>query len=249
MYGVYIVDDERLIINHIVDVMAWQENGFEVVGTHTNPITALDEIFALKPHVVFCDLKMPGMDGITLMQRLRATQMDCELVMLSAFGEFEASRSFFLMDGFDYLLKPLKVQEAEIVLEKLSRKLSEKEDRHPTTTFCQTQMPVFDELVAYVTENFNKKLSLDKLSARFNISTSYICTLFSKYYASTLTIFVTNLRMKEAAGLIANTDMPFKEVAVSCGYTDYFYFCRVFKGYHDASPTEYRQQARRGQYE
>ncbi len=241
MYGVYIVDDERLMVTSITGAVSWAENGFEVIGSNTNPQTAIAEITALRPHLVFCDLRMPGMDGIALIKKLREDGVDCEFIMLSAFGEFEASRSFFLMEGFDYLLKPLTRQDAEIALERLSRKISAKENLKPSTAFKQTNTKAFDEMVAYITKNFNKKYSLEKLGAQFNISPNYICALFSKHYQSSLTVFLTNLRMKEAARLIAETDMTFKQIAVECGYADYFYFCKVFKGYYNASPTEYRQ--------
>ncbi len=242
MYGVYIVDDEPLMLNSIINAIAWQENGFEVIGSNTNPRVAASEIIAMKPQLVFCDLKMPDMDGISLIKHLRDQGIASEFVMLSAYGEFEASRSFFLLDGFDYLLKPLRRQEAEIVLERLSRRLTENENMKPSTTFKQTNTKAFDDMVDYISQNFQKKFTLEKLSAQFNISPSYICSLFSKHYQSSLTVFLTTLRMKEAARLITETDMAFKEVAVICGYSDYFYFCRVFKGYHGVSPTEHRQR-------
>lgn len=242
MHKVYIVDDEPLMIESIIATVSWPENGFEVVGSATNPELAVAEICDIKPELVFCDLKMPGMDGIALMKLLREKNIDCEFIMLSAFGEFEASRKFFLMDGFDYLLKPLEAQEAELVLERVSRRLAEKDHLTPSTAFVPTQTDVFDELISYVTENFCKKHTLASLSARFNISSSYICSLFSKHYGSTLTIFLTDLRMRAAAKMLCESGAALKEIAVDCGYSDYFYFCRVFKSHFGVSPTEYRQK-------
>ncbi len=241
LYGVYIIDDEKLMVENIISSISWAENGFEVIGHNIHPQKAVLEILALKPHLVFCDLKMPDMDGIELIKKIRDAELDCEFIMLSAFGEFEASRSFYRLNGFDYLLKPLKQQEAELVLERLSREISAKEHMTPSTVFKQSNTKAFDELIAYITENISKKYTLEKLSKQFGISQSHICRLFSKYYQSTLTIFLTNLRMKEAGRLIAQTDMAFKEIALDCGYPDYFYFYRVFKGYWGISPTDYRQ--------
>ncbi len=242
MYGVYIVDDEKLMVENIISSVSWAENGFEIIGHNIHPKKAVAEILSLKPHLVFCDLKMPDLDGIGLIKKIREEGQDCEFVMLSAFGEFEASRSFYRLDGFDYLLKPLKQQEAELILEKLSRKISAKENMRPSTAFKQSNTRAFDEMIEYITENIRKKYTLDKLSRQFGISPSHICGLFSKYYQSTLTIFLTNLRMKEAARLISETDKAFKEIAPDCGYSDYFYFYRVFKAYWGLSPTDYRQK-------
>ena len=242
MYRVYIVDDEPLMIESISRTVQWAENGFEVIGANTSAEDAAIEILSPKPELVFCDLKMPGMDGIAMMKYLRDNGADCEFIMLSAFGEFEASRSFFLLDGFDYLLKPLETQEAELVLEQISRRLAKKNNLTPSTVFMQTQTEPFDKLITYVSENIQEKHTLSTLSSRFNISSSYICCLFSKYYESTLTIFLTNLRMDAAAKMIVDTNKALKEIAINCGYSDYFYFCRVFKAHFDLTPTAYRQK-------
>ncbi len=242
MYGVYIVDDEGLMIKSIMQTISWGENGFEVIGSSTSPAVAQQEIKEKRPHLVFCDLKMPTMDGVALIKACRDDGLDTEFIMLSAFGEFEAGRKFFLMGGFDYLLKPLQAREAEIVLERLSRKLAEKYNLHPSTVFAATGNKSFDDLVRYVTVNFKKKFTLASLGKQFNLSENYICNLFSKHYQSTLTIFLTNIRMQEAARLMTSTDKALKEIALMCGYSDYFYFCRIFKGYYGESPTEYRQR-------
>ncbi len=243
MYGVYIVDDEWLIVENLINYIPWNENGFEVIGSSVNPVKAISEILEKKPQLIFCDLKMPSLDGITLLKKVRHEGLDCEFVMLSAFGEFEASRSFYRLDGFDYLLKPLNGQEAEILLERLSRKISLKTPQKPVSTLGHTNVPAFDEIIEYITKNCDKKHTLEKLSTKFNISQSHICGLFSKYYGSSFTVFLTNIRMKEAARLIIETETAFKEIAIQCGYSDYFYFYRVFKGYFGISPTEYQQRS------
>ncbi len=243
MYSVYIVDDEKIAINNLITSISWLENGFEVIGFHTNSQAALDEILMKKPDVVFCDLKMPGLDGIGLIRQLRNYPLELEIVMLSAYGEFVASREFFHLGGFDYILKPLESNSAALVLEALSRKLASKHHQTPSIHYVTTQSKGFDDIVAYVTENYNKKHSLNDLSNRFNIHPTYICDLFAKHYQSTLTIFITNLRMREASRLLRETDMPLKEIASFCGYPNYYHFGKVFKIHFGKSPSQYREES------
>ncbi len=242
MFGVYIVDDEQLALSDIINSIDWLEHGFQIIGTNTHPRNAFDDILTLKPDVVFCDLKMPVMDGVELISEIKKARFECEFIMLSAFGDFEASRNFFLLEGFDYLLKPLKSNDAALVLERISRKISDKKKLMPTTRFIPTQTKGFDDLICYITTNFHKKHTLKSLSQQFNISSTYICNLFSKHYQSTLTIFLTNIRMQEVAKRMIETDSALKEIAISCGYQNYFHFCKVFKAYYGMSPTEYRQK-------
>ncbi len=241
MYSVYIVDDEWMIVDNLINGMPWKENGFEVVGSQTNPFDAIAEICEKKPDIVLCDLKMPGIDGIKLISEVKYRDADCEFVILSAHAEFDATRDFYRMGGFDYLLKPLNIQDAELLLEKLSRKLSGKLGNHSAPMLKKTNMPAFDHMVEYIAQNYDKRHTLEQLSTQFNISQSHICGLFSKHYATSLTAFLTDIRMKEAARLITKTQKTIKDVALECGYSDYFYFFRVFKNYWGASPTEYRQ--------
>ena len=247
MYGIYIVDDEKLVVNDLISSMPWLENGFDVIGSNTNPVTAIKEINELKPDVVITDLKMPACDGIELITRIKETEADddsndkIEFIILSAYEDFKASREFFLMGGFDYINKPLDQNNAALVLEKLSRKLAGKNNKTPTVNFVSSQLKGFDNLVNYITDNYSKKHTLADLSERFNISQTYICDLFSKHYNSTFIIFITNLRMREAGRLILETDKPLKEIAMFCGYHKYYHFCKVFKAHFGKSPSLFRE--------
>ena len=244
MYGVYIVDDEKMVVQDLTNSIPWLENGFEVVGSGTNGITAIAEIARLKPDVVFSDLRMPACDGIELIRQVREKGVDTEFVMLSAYEDFKASRDFFLMGGVDYILKPLNQDNAALVLESLSRKLAEKNSKTPTVAFVPSQSKSFDDVVTYVTANFSKRHTLKDLSDRFNMSPTYICDLFARHYESTLIIFVTNLRMIEASRLILETDTPLKEIAVFCGYPNYYHFGKVFKTHFGKSPSQLREDGR-----
>lgn len=241
MYQVYVVDDDQLILEEIVETVPWMDNGFEVAGYNTSPHTALEQILELRPEVVFSDLKMPAMDGVEMIRMLKEAGADCEFVMLSAFGTFADSRAFFLLEGFDYILKPLQQSEIQIILERLSKKLAHKPGR-PLLPEPKGANPAFLEMVAYIKDNFCQKHTLRQLSNQFNLSENYICNLFSKHYNSTLTRFVTELRMREALWMMKQTSKAFKEIAVDCGYSDYYYFCKVFKEHYGASPTQYRME-------
>jgi YesN/AraC family two-component response regulator len=241
-YSVYIVEDDALIIDSLINSVPWMDNGFRVVGGSVSPQVAIGEILELKPDVVFSDLKMPSMSGTEMIKELKDKDFSAEFVLLSAFGTFDDARNFFLLDGFDYLLKPLQQAEAEFVLERLSRKLSKKNKEVPSVLFSPSNNNNFEDLIQYITENFAKKFTLVMLGRKFNISPNYICNLFSKHYNSTLTIYLTDIRMTEAAKLIAASDKAFKEIAILCGYTDYFYFCKVFKEYFGITPSQYREE-------
>ena len=241
MFSVYIVDDEKLVADDLIASIPWLENGFEVIGHNTNPLAAIAEIAGRKPDIVFTDLKMPACDGIELIRRCRENGVDAGFVILSAYEDFQASREFFRLGGIDYITKPLDQDQAGFVLEQLSRRMAGMNKQAPAARFTPSHSKGFDDVVAYVTSNFSRKHTLKDLSDRFNVNPTYICDLFAKHFQSTLIIFVTNLRMTEASRLISETDTPLKEIAIFCGYPDYYYFCKVFKSHFGRSPSRHRE--------
>lgn len=238
MFKVFLVDDEELIIKQIADSVPWMDNGFEVIGMETSSKKAVERILQLKPDVVFSDLRMPYLDGHTFMKQVRENGLDTEFVMLSAYGTFEDARTFFQQEGFDYLLKPLQIPEVQLVLEKLALKLAEKHPQQITDS-DETMNPSFATLVEYVRTHFNEKFTLEQLGKKFGLSAGYICTLFARNYNTTLTCFVTKVRMEHAVVLLNTSDFSLKQIANECGYKDYFYFNKVFKGYYGMAPSQY----------
>lgn len=240
MFTVYFVDDDPFLLQDISGRPIWQECGFEVVGKADSPQAALEEIPRLAPHLVVCDLKMPGLDGVTLMNRLKAIGITSEFVMLSAHANFQDSRDFFIGKGFDYLLKPVDEIELQITLERLSRRLFEKHGfLSDTVPAAGEGEATIDSVMAYLQHHYQHKITLSHLGETFHLNPNYICNLFAKHYGQTFTTILTSLRMKEAARLMTHTEKPLKKIAQECGYSNYFYFCRVFKEYYGCTPGEY----------
>lgn len=240
MYQVYVVEDDERILKDIVNTVPWLDNGFEVVGQQTSPLLAIEEILKLSPHVVFSDLKMPHMDGNEMIAKLKERGCASSFVMLSAFGTFQDSRTFFMQEGFDYILKPLQPDDVQIVLERLACRLASREEPQPQV--YEGVSSSFRELTTYIAEHINEKYTLDSLGKQFGLHPNYICNLFAKQHNSTLTRFVTQLRMAEAVRLMKQPGIPFKEVAINCGFSDYYYFCKVFKEFYGMPPTQYRTE-------
>lgn len=241
MYRVYLVDDDELILKEITEKVPWMDNGFEVVGVESNSKRAINIIQELKPNVIFCDLKMPTVDGHSFMKYIREKGMDVEFVMLSAYGTFEDACTFFKQDGFDYLLKPVQLEEVQLVLEKLANKLAKK---NPSGKRDENEKmnEAFAEMVGHLKHHYPEKFTLEKLGKQFALSPGYICNLFSKYYNTTLTCFLTDIRMKNAAKLIKESNYSLKQIALECGYSDYYYFNKVFRAYYNMAPSQYQKE-------
>ena len=106
-YRVILVDDEPVILRSLRVAVPWEELGLEIVGEARGGEAALELIRELSPHMVISDIRMPGMDGITLMKEVLAENANRLFIFVSGYGEFEYAREALREGAFDYLLKPI----------------------------------------------------------------------------------------------------------------------------------------------
>lgn len=124
MYRVLIIDDEPPFIRIIKKMISRDSGDFEVVGEAYNGIEALEEIPRPRPDVIFADIKMPGMDGITLLKKVYEEYPDILPVIVSGYKDFEYAREALKTGALEYILKPIDpaLMSSE-VLQKLATKL------------------------------------------------------------------------------------------------------------------------------
>lgn len=128
-YKAILVDDERIILEGISKVVDWEALNIELVDTARNGIEAFEKIAQHEPHIVISDIKMPGMDGLSLVKKVREEYPSTQFILLSGFSDFEYARTAMQYGVKNYLLKPcneLKLKEA--LLEVINR-LSAVEDQ------------------------------------------------------------------------------------------------------------------------
>lgn len=124
MYKVMIVDDESLIISLIENLIDWEKYDMVVAGSANNGIDALTEVERIQPDIVIVDVRMPGYDGITFMQKLREINTKIKFIVISGHKKFEYAKSAMKYNVEDYLIKPINKEEMEHILDKLRQKLA-----------------------------------------------------------------------------------------------------------------------------
>ncbi len=111
MYKMILIDDEYLVREGIRQTIDWGSYGIEIVGAAKNGAEGLEAIRLLQPDVVISDIRMPKMDGMQLVEQLRADRYDGIIIMLSGYNDFEYVRSTLQKGAFQYLLKPIDNEE------------------------------------------------------------------------------------------------------------------------------------------
>ena len=112
MLKVILVDDEPLVIEGLLAMVNWQSYGYKVSGVAYNGEEGLELIKTIQPDLVITDIKMPGLDGLSMISQARKMGF-CEsgFMILSGYNEFDYVKSAMDLRSFNYILKPIDPDE------------------------------------------------------------------------------------------------------------------------------------------
>lgn len=98
----------------------------------------------------------------------------------------------------------------------------------------------FDAIVEYIHNNYaDPGLSVSKVADLFGFSGKYLSSLFVKNMEVKFTDYLAKLRIEQAVQMLQQEKIPVAELAIKCGYTDPFYFSKVFKSVMGVPPSKY----------
>ncbi len=113
--SVLIVDDEQVLATAMADYLT--RHGC-AVNINTAGEQALRTIEEEPPDIVLLDYRLPRMDGLKVLRRIKDTRPEIEVIMLTAHGSVEGAVEAMKLGAFDYLSKPIDLEELRLVVEK-----------------------------------------------------------------------------------------------------------------------------------
>lgn len=121
MTTVMIVDDKEMMRDSVAATL--RRAGFQT-RVYASASEALTSAARSRPDAVVTDLKMPGMTGLELLEKLRAIDMDLPVVLMTAFGDIETAVKAIKLGAFDYITKPFEGDELVIAVKRAIRCVS-----------------------------------------------------------------------------------------------------------------------------
>lgn len=106
MLKLLIVDDEEIICKTIARVIDWSKLGISLVGTCFDGVEAYHAILDESPDIVMTDIRMPGISGLELIERIYQTNLHTQFIILTGYSEFEYAKRAMKCGIRHYLLKP-----------------------------------------------------------------------------------------------------------------------------------------------
>ncbi len=125
MYRLLLADDESDIREGLLEVVPFEEYGFTVVGQAENGLDALRLCEEQEPDLIVSDIRMPLMDGLTMLARAHKMLPTVRSIILSGYDEFEFARQAVSLHCMGYLLKPISAAEFTQALADARKKLDE----------------------------------------------------------------------------------------------------------------------------
>lgn len=248
MYKVLLVDDEPATIDTERRVIERKLDNFHVIGEAYSVDEALEIYEQEHPDVILTDIKMPGKNGTELINYITNREDNSTIcIAVSGYADFNYVHDAFLSGAFDYLLKPVNPKKLVELFQRTSQYLVSNGKKAPAAVLPNKKLggkKLVEEIEQYLKMNITGDNSILAICKRFSISQPYLSRIFKMYCDCTYNEYLIELKIREAKRLLEQKDEEYRigEVAELAGFSDQFYFSKVFKNATGLSPREYRNE-------
>ena len=241
MYRAALVDDEQIIVQGLSRAFPWGEYGCEVVGTASDGLEGVAMIRKLKPDLLVTDIRMPNMDGLSMIAALKSEFPDMQIAVLTAFREFDYAQRAIQLGVSRYLLKPSKMDELREAVRYMTDALAalppapaEESEPGEASNF------VVRAAMQYIKEHFTQHISLSDVAQSVYVSPWHLSKLINGCVGQSFFDILNGMRLNRAKELLQDPALRVHEIAELVGYGDVAHFSKNFKKAMDVSPMEYR---------
>lgn len=247
MYKIVIVDDDTGLSASLSSFFPWQEHGFEVVGQFSGASQALTFLSENPVDVLICDICMPGMSGLELVRELQLRGSKVQVILLSAYKDFQYAKEAMLYGIKYYLVKPATYSDIIAVLREVKNDLKlrdaseAKAVKEPISSF---NAKIISQVKVYIDQHYDT-VTLQDLADLTHMNLSYLSRFFKDNAGENISAYLMRVKMENALLLLRDVDFKnISDVAEKLGYSNAKSFTKAFKSYYSITPQEYRKNFR-----
>ena len=247
MYKVVIVDDEHIIVEGLSKGIDWAKYNCEVVGTAGSGEEGMELIRELSPDILFTDICMGEMDGLTMVAGIRSEFPNLQVTILTGYRDFEYAQRAIRLGASRFLLKPSKMEELIEAIGGMTAKLDLIKpgvalDEGDEETDVAASSYVVTRALNYMEKNYKEKLRLVDVAEKCFVSQWHLSKLLNKYEGIGFSDALNRIRVKKAEELLMDPTLRVSDIAEMVGFIDMAHFSRVFKKWAGCSANEYRNK-------
>lgn len=139
MYKLIIVDDEK-DIQESLSQFNWSDLGIELIAICENGLIAYKTVLETDVDIILTDIRMPIMDGMKLIEFVRAERSYIKVVILSAYSDYNYMRTSLNAGVYDYILKPIDPDELKRVFQMVVSDLDLYKQQQSKKNFLESQL-------------------------------------------------------------------------------------------------------------
>ena len=124
MYKALILDDEPIILEGLKQVIHWESFGVKIVADLSDSFEAFSYLKNNPIDIMITDIKMPDMDGLQLIEKIRSLNFRIKIIILSGYDDFKYVKKAAVLGIENYLLKPIDEQELSMTIQHTVEKLA-----------------------------------------------------------------------------------------------------------------------------
>lgn len=260
MYRVILAEDEPLMRMGIKSMVNWEALDMRVVAECSDGAEAWAAYEMHSPDLIITDLKMPVMDGMELIRKIRAVDKRVRILVLTGIEDFDYARQAVEYDVNNYTLKLSCTEEKFTgILKHALKELREMDalgGNHAdmdSLSICESMFfngksPERDypgkivSALSIIRKDFDKPISLQSVADDLNVSAGHLSRLFLSAMGRTFTDTLNQIRVERAKTLLRDRKLTAYRVGEIVGIGNATYFIRVFKKYTGETPNEYRSK-------
>lgn len=264
LYRVMIIDDEEIIVAGMTRAVPWEKFGCEVCGTAHDGESGLTQIHQLKPDILFTDICMPNMSGLTMIAALKSEMPQLQTTILTGFHDFAYAQEAIRLGVVRLLTKPSRMEEIEeaiaAMVKNLEKNLEEKpapqeeipEESSPEEKSEEkTELPsagqiagsfIVQQALGYLEVSYVQKLTLQMVADHCYVSQWHLSKLLNRHTGQSFYDLLNSVRIRHAKELLGDPSLRVSNVGEMVGYQDTAHFSRTFKKVEGVSANEYRNQ-------
>jgi len=190
-----------------------------------------DRLTVIYIHFLFEPAGMPAVDEAGLPRYLRLEDPQWLETYLLRVLEVDRWETKWQAEEFDLLLKLIMI-----------RLIREQELQQLETPVSRMNRQRIQKVTDYMRQHIRQRLTPQQIGEEFESSPRYLSRLFKQYTGISLKEYITRVRMERATVLLSETSMTITQIAEAVGYSELFYFSKLFKHIHGVSPLHFRYQ-------
>ncbi|MBS7007313.1 response regulator transcription factor [Anaerostipes sp.] len=266
MKKILFVEDDEAIRFLVACYSFWKDFDFQITGEASNGEEALCMMDGNSFDVILTDIRMPKMDGLQMVTKLREKGSKIHAVIASTYSDFRYAKQAMRLGVLDFIEKPLTeeklLESLNLVREALEfeentsdtdytasdfyeSRLSEAPDmereriRKEYQAIRENQMVL--ETCTFFLSHFKSSTAIEEVSQSLGMNRDYLSRRFKQTTGYTPLEYLTAVRMEYAKKRLKNRTLKIYEISGELGYLTPDHFSRVFKKYTGMTPNGYRR--------